>query len=402
MEELETSSRDLLLLAVGDVHMDREDPESALALASSVLSAADVLFGNCEGVYTDGSVRAPSAGIPVVSGLRNAQGLAVASFDVMNCANNHIVDGGHEGLADTLAALRRLGIQPVGAGASLDEARQPAVIERNGTQVGFIAFGSDFPPGYEARQRVPGLNPMRIHTHYCKGDGETLLPGGPPRIVTSPYGEDLQVLADSISAIREVCDVVVCSFHWGEGLQPVVLMDYERDVARRAIDFGADVVLCHHHHTMRGVDFYRGSPIFHGICHFVPDYPNIEEAVPPEMMKAIAEGYGDFAIQVHDDYPLLPMHPDARMAMIAACRISDGEVEQVGVIPCCINANGQPHPVELDGADGRRWLDYFERTSWAEGFDTGVTPAEDRVHDAPLLILRPGQGSRDKCQSGAF
>ena len=67
MEDLETSSPDLLLLAVGDVHMDREDPESALALAAPVLGAADVLFGNCEGVYTDGRVRAPSAGIPVVS-----------------------------------------------------------------------------------------------------------------------------------------------------------------------------------------------------------------------------------------------------------------------------------------------------------------------------------------------
>jgi poly-gamma-glutamate capsule biosynthesis protein CapA/YwtB (metallophosphatase superfamily) len=396
VEELETSSRDLLLLAVGDVHMDREDPESALALAAPVLSAADVLFGNCEGVYTDGAVRSPGAGIPVVSGLRNAQGLAAASFDVMNCANNHIVDGGHEGLADTLTALRSLGIQPIGAGANLDEARRPAVIERDQTRVGFIAFGSDFPPGYEARQKVPGLNPMRIHTHYCHGEGETLLPGGPPRIVTFPYREDLQVLADTISALREACDVVVCSFHWGEGLQPVVLMDYERDVARRAIDFGADVVLCHHHHTMRGVDFYRGRPIFHGICHFVPDYPTIEDVVPPEMMKAVAEAYGDFAIQVHADYPLLPMHPDARMAMIAACRIRDGEVDQVGVIPCCINTKGQPHAVEVESAEGRRWRDYFDRTARAEGFDTVVAAAVERVRGAPLLTLRPGHGSGGK------
>jgi hypothetical protein len=360
VEDLETSSRDLLLLAVGDVHMDREDPESALALAAPVLSAADVLFGNCEGVYTDGAVRAPSAGIPVVSGLRNAQGLAAASFDVMNCANNHIGDGGHEGLADTLAALRGLGIQPVGAGANLEEARRPAVVERNGTRVGFTAFGSDFAPGYEAREKVSGLNPMRIHTHYCHGEGETVLPGGPPRVITFAYREDVQVLADSISALREACDVVVCSFH--------------------------------HHHTMRGVDFYRGSPIFHGICHFVPDYPNIEDVVPPEMMKAIAEGYGDFAIQVHDDYPMLPMHPDARMAMIAACRIRDGKIERVGVIPCCINAKGQPYAVEVVSASGRRWLEYFQQTSRAEGFETfAEAPAEQGMGGADLLILRPGQ-----------
>ena len=77
--------------------------------------------------------------------------------------------------------------------------------------------------------------------------------------------------------------------------------------------------------------------------------------------------------------------------MIAACRVRDGKVKQVGVIPCCINAKGQPHAVELDSADGRRWLDYFERTARAEGFDTVIAAAEDHVQDAPLLTLRPGR-----------
>jgi poly-gamma-glutamate synthesis protein (capsule biosynthesis protein) len=384
------SRQDLLLLAVGDVHIDRDDPESALALVAPLLSSADILFANCEGVYTDRSIRSPSAGIAVVSGLRNAEGLAAVPFDVMNCANNHIVDGGHEGLEDTLGALRSLGIQPAGAGASLQEARKPVIVERHETRVGFVAFASDFGPGYEARETVPGLNPMRIHTHYCHGEGETLLPGGPPRIVTFAYREDMQVLEDSLSALREDCDVVVCSFHWGEGLQPIVLMDYERDVARRAVDLGADVVLCHHHHTMRGVDFYRGRPIFHGICHFVPDYPNIESVVPPELMRAVAEAYGEFAIQAHEDFPLLPMHPNARMTMIAACHIRDGEVEQAGAIPCWINAQGQPHSVEVESAAGQRWLDYFQGTARAEGFETLVEPAPGQgPGGADLLVLRP-------------
>jgi len=392
----------LLLLAVGDVHIDRADPESALTLAAPILSAADILFGNCEGVYTDGAARSPSAGIPVVSAVANARGLAAASFDVMNCANNHIVDGGHEGLADTLSCLRGLGIRPIGAGADLEEARRPAVIEREGTRVGFVAFASDFAPGYQARERVPGLNAMRIHTHYCHGEGETLLPGGPPQIVTFPYREDMQVLESSISALREACELVVCSFHWGEGLRPVVLMDYERDVARRAVDLGADLVLCHHHHTMRGVDFYRGSPIFHGICHFVPDYPNIDSVVPREIMTAIAEAYGDFAIQAHHDYPLLPMHPDARMTMIAVCRVRNGGLDQVGAIPCFINARGQPHPLKLDSAAGQRWLDYFQSTAMAEGFVTAVERALGQGPEgADLLILRPGESAARRRREGA-
>jgi hypothetical protein len=45
----------------------------------------------------------------------------------------------------------------------------------------------------------------------------------------------------------------------------------------------------------------------------------------------------------------------------------------------------------VDSADGRRWLDYFVRTSRAEGLDTVVTPAEADIQGAPLLTLRPNR-----------
>ena len=77
------SKGDLLLFAVGDVHIDRDDDaEIPLAAAAEVLNASDILFGNNEGVYTDRPITPPSAGIPVVSALSNVRGLEQVRFDV--------------------------------------------------------------------------------------------------------------------------------------------------------------------------------------------------------------------------------------------------------------------------------------------------------------------------------
>ena len=323
-----------------------------------------------------------------MSGLSNVRGLQPVRFDIFNCANNHSVDGGHVGLLDNLEALRGCGIATVGTGANLEEARRPAIVERNGTRVGFIAFASDYGAGYQARTTVPGLNPMRVHTHHCQGEGEHVLPGGAPNTLTFAYREDLEILQQSIADLREHADAVVVSFHWGEGIQPYVLMDYERDTARRAIDFGADAVICHHHHTLRGVDFYRGQPIFQGICHFVPDYPHTERDVPPEMMEWIAGAYGEYAIQVHADYPLLPMHPNSRNTMIATVRFVDGKVAETGAIPCRINPQGQPHPVRLDTPEGQAWLAFFREVSQKSGMTAAILTGR-QIAGQDALVYRP-------------
>ena len=323
-----------------------------------------------------------------MSGLSNVRGLQPVRFDIFNCANNHSVDGGHVGLLDNLEALRGCGIATVGTGANLEEARRPAIVERNGTRVGFIAFASDYGAGYQARTTVPGLNPMRVHTHHCQGEGEHVLPGGAPNTLTFAYREDLEILQQSIADLREHADAVVVSFHWGEGIQPYVLMDYERDTARRAIDFGADAVICHHHHTLRGVDFYRGQPIFQGICHFVPDYPHTERDVPPEMMEWIAGAYGEYAIQVHADYPLLPMHPNSRNTMIATVRFVDGKVAETGAIPCRINPQGQPHPVRLDRPEGQAWLAFFREVSQKSGMTAAILTGR-QIAGQDALVYRP-------------
>ena len=113
-------------------------------------------FGNCEGVYSDRPAKAPSH--KHFSGAPRARGdfLGAVGFDVMSCANNHMIDGGYAGLADTLELLRGQGIQTTGAGADIAEATRPAILERGGMRIAFLGFCSVYPVGYEAREQRPG------------------------------------------------------------------------------------------------------------------------------------------------------------------------------------------------------------------------------------------------------
>jgi len=142
--------------AVGDVFINRPDPVNAFRDCAPLLRQIDVLFGNCEGAFTNRPHYAPSAGWRVVADEENGRGLQDAGFHVMACANNHILDAGHEGLADTLRLLREQKIRTVGAGNDMEEAHAPAFAERAGLRVGFLAYASVYQAGYEARKRRAG------------------------------------------------------------------------------------------------------------------------------------------------------------------------------------------------------------------------------------------------------
>ncbi len=93
-----------------------------------------------------------------------AKVLADAGFDIMSFASNHTLDFSDEALFDTLDALRKNNIIAIGAGRNIKEARQPAIIERKGVKIGFLAYCSVVPRGFEATETKPGLAPIRATT----------------------------------------------------------------------------------------------------------------------------------------------------------------------------------------------------------------------------------------------
>jgi poly-gamma-glutamate capsule biosynthesis protein CapA/YwtB (metallophosphatase superfamily) len=369
--------------AVGDVFINRPDPANAFRHCAPLLRQIDLLFGNCEGAFTNRPQYAPSAGWRVVAGEENGRGLQDAGFHVMACANNHILDAGHEGLADTLRLLRQQNIATVGAGRDVAEAHAPAFAERAGLRIGFLAYASVYQAGYEARKGVPGLAPLRIHSHYYIPDWDAygkVEPGAPPQVRTIPYPEDIEKLKSQIADTRTQSDVTIVSFHWGQASSPAKLTDYERNLGRAAIDFGADVVLGHHHHFLRGIEVYNGKPIFYGLGHFVFDLPGLDTALTPLELAKLKD-MGEFAIYPRAGYPFSPFHADARKTMVGVCAFDDRRLMSVGFVPCMLNEENHAIPVKAASPEGQAIVQYMEQISETAGMRT-------RYHQSDLQVGR--------------
>lgn len=380
----------LRVAAVGDVFLDREDPDRAFDHVADLLGDVDVAFGNLEGVYATDWHRAPSAGVPLVADPALVPHLGEAGFTVLSLANNHSVDGGFDALLATRESVRGLGIATAGAGTDIADARRPAVLETRHGRVAVLAYASVFPHGYEARPGWPGLAPVRASTHYEPWETNEWNPGLLPRTVTVPHPGDERALREDIAAARRVADVVLTSFHWGDFTRPYVLTDHERRTARTAIDAGADAVLGHHHHLLRGVEYYRGRPIVYGLGHFVFDLPDFEKRLSrdaylgrgePAEERVAARRFGEHRIGTREGYPLLPFHPDARLTGVAVLTAT-GDRLAAGFVPCLLGPDNRPRPAMSD-ADADTVRRYLRRCCEEEGL-----PTEIAVEAARPWLLR--------------
>jgi poly-gamma-glutamate synthesis protein (capsule biosynthesis protein) len=374
-------SEDLVLFAVGDVIIRRADPDSIFDLARPLLQNADIRFGNCEAVYSTKGSRNPVINVEVRSDPESVSALENAGFDVMTFANNCHLDCSYEGFFETLDLLHRHGIVTCGAGKDLTEAHQPAIVERNGTKVAFLGYSCVAPPGYDAGPARPGCAAITIYNHYV----DVGSPGGrPPRSFTVPEPAHVEALRADIASARAEADVVVFTAHWGvmptwdSEAGPAALADYETQLGRIAIDAGADLVLGHHQHILKGVQVYKGKVIFHGLGNFALD-ADMTQLMAESSFLEDPKRYVGAGMSHHPDYPTYPFHPDARRTMIVKCNIVDKALRQVSFLPCLINQLGQPEP--LVAAD-ERFHDvkrYVEDITAVVGLDTAFKEHDDEV-----------------------
>ncbi|MEA2318094.1 MAG: hypothetical protein QOD44_2283 [Solirubrobacteraceae bacterium] len=357
------------VFAVGDVFPDVPDGAAAFRTLEPLFRTADVVFGNCEGVYSDRPARAPShkhfCGAPRKHGAM----LGDVGFDVMTCANNHMIDGGYEGLADTLAVLRDQGIAVTGAGEDIDEATRPAIVERAGLRIAFLGFCTVYPVGYEAREQRPGLAPLRVRTFYGDPDPNFWEPGIDPVINTVPFPEDLARYRAAIAAAREQADVVIVANHWGYSSWLEVLQDYEIELARDAVAHGADAVLCHHHHSLRGIEIHDGRPIYYGLGTLVHHFTSIKISASDRAAREARFG-ARASMSGDDDFPLFPFRADARKSGVATLDIARDGTVQAGFVPAMILADGSTEPLRPGDERADDVAGYVERITAESGFDT--------------------------------
>ena len=285
------------LMAVGYILVNREDPDTALAGIRPLLDAADVAFGNFEGVLTDSYPVTPGGWPPALTGIRNSRGLT--GLDVVSLATNHTMDAGSPGLADTVKTLTSLGIRPTGAGMTLADALRPALVEREGLRVAFVAATAVLQHGAEARVQTPGVAPLRADDCYLSPYPGGCAPGLAPRVLSVLNEADWEAVAGAVGQAREMADLVVVIVHWGDHTQPYVLTDHERLCAELLAEAGASLVLGHHHNMPRGVEVIAGTPVFFGVyLDYLLHQGGVEGearggSLPGEARPGAARGYGD-------------------------------------------------------------------------------------------------------------
>jgi poly-gamma-glutamate synthesis protein (capsule biosynthesis protein) len=225
------------------------------ALAEWARIAPDLRIVNLETAVTTRDDWQRGKGIHYRMHPANVPCLTAAGIDCCVLANNHVLDWGYAGLADTLETLRRTGLQSAGAGRDKAEAAAPAVLTTAKGRVLVFSFGaqsSGIPPDWAAAAGLPGVN---------------LLPDLSPAT--------LRQIAAQVKAVKRTADVVVASIHWGGNWGYAVPEAHQR-FAHGLIDLcGVDVVHGHSSHHPLGIEVYRGRPILYGCGDFLNDYEGI-------------------------------------------------------------------------------------------------------------------------------
>ena len=187
---------------------------------------------------------------------QNVGCLTTAGIDCCSLANNHILDWGYRGLAETLETLRTSGVKSAGAGADLQEAEVPAVLEVPGKgRLILFSFGSEtsgIPRSWAARSDRAGVN-----------------------LLDDLSAADVQRIHLAARSVKRDNDVVVASIHWGPNWGYHIPRG-QRHFAHALIDgAGVDLIYGHSSHHVKGIEVYHGRLILYGCGDFLDDYEGI-------------------------------------------------------------------------------------------------------------------------------
>lgn len=182
----------------------------------SIFEGDDITLVNFEGTLTTATKKRENRAFNFKGGMENVGILTGSSVEVCTVANNHAYDFLQQGFDDTVNTLQENGIEVCGFGLT-------SVMNVNGVDVGFLGF-----------------------TEWDFTEAQ---------------------IVEAIEAMRDQCDVLVVSMHWGVEKQ-YSTTDTQRQLAHAAVDAGADLVIGHHPHVVGGIENYNGVQIVYSLGNF--------------------------------------------------------------------------------------------------------------------------------------
>ena len=275
-----------------------------------LIRSADVAFTNFEMLLHDYEPYPmhKSGGTYMRAKPSMAKELIWAGFDIVSTANNHTGDYGSEGMRLTLKYLNDYGLVNAGAGESLEEAREAKFIETSKARVALISCASTFPDHSRAgtsrgdTSSRPGLSPLRFNTEFTvtkahfdnikklkkdiepskfsKEDKNSLTEinfsgrnykiGKENIIMTKTNQKDLKEIERVVGSSVHMADYTIVTIHAHESDgKKSVPAKFLIEFSRKMIDAGADVVVGHGPHVLRGIEIYKGKPIFYSLANFM-------------------------------------------------------------------------------------------------------------------------------------
>ena len=270
-----------------------------------LVRAADVAFTNLEVLLHDYEPYPAheSGGTWMRADPELIDELVWAGFDMVSLANNHTGDYGVEGMRLTRHHVERAGLVHAGVGESLAEAREAKFLEISGSRVALVSVASTFTDHSRAGKTRgdmparPGLSPLRhestrivtaeqmqrlldlfsdlglrprLQDDRSRVLGTWFEIGGEPGMRSTPNQEDVEEIAAVVSNASRLSQYTIVSLHGHEGSgansNPA---DFMVAFAHAMIDAGADVVVGHGPHVLRGIEIYRGKPIFYSLGDFM-------------------------------------------------------------------------------------------------------------------------------------
>jgi poly-gamma-glutamate capsule biosynthesis protein CapA/YwtB (metallophosphatase superfamily) len=339
------------ILFTGDLVLDVPDADHWLSGIAPATRAATLTIGHLEVPHTR-AMSVLSSDVPAPGAdPDNLDALQRAGFDAVTLAGNHIADCGLEGIEDTRERLDALGIQCCGAGANLSNARAPATLRAGNLRLALLSYNCVGPADAWATDEGAGCAYVRVNT----ADGSRIAPSAP---LSTADAHSLEQMSQDIRRARERCDCVLVALHKGIVHTRAKLAPYERQVAQAAIDAGAAIVIGHHAHILRGIEFYRGRPIFHGLGNGCVVTRALGAGQSHPARAAWAKRRRElFGFEPDPAYFLAPFHPEAVHALLGRVLCHDDAQMEVGFIPLFVEPPGRP---VLAGDDFRqRVIDYL-------------------------------------------
>ena len=261
-----SAPRPITLVAGGDVTLGAHYEEWVDGLRAKGLSGPAVegwgfaevkpLFAGADLVVVNLECPFTGRGAPIPKNFNfrarpsSFQILVDAGVNVVSLANNHLMDYGPDGVADTVATLDAAGIAHFGAGRTLADARRPAIVEVGALKVAFLGYlilGEKHPePAVVwATETTAGV-------------------AGHP----SDWTVVERMVREDVAAARKQADLVIPFFHWGrEGSKGPDA--YQLALARAAIESGAAAVLGAHPHVLHGMERIGQAPVFYSLGNLV-------------------------------------------------------------------------------------------------------------------------------------